>query len=81
MTSIRHLTILAGSLAFLAGAAQAADSVKTYESTDPTLKLGKVAFPGGRTLDLSVGVGSALFHMPGDPARSEERRVGKECRL
>jgi hypothetical protein len=67
MKTIRNLTILAGSLAFLAGAAQA-DGVKTYESTDPTLKLGKVEFPGGKILDLSVGIGSALFHMPGDPA-------------
>lgn len=67
MKAIRNLTILAGGLAFLAGAAQA-DGAKTYESTDPTLKLGKVEFPGGKSLDLSVGIGSALFHMPGDAA-------------
>ncbi|HWA49593.1 MAG TPA: esterase-like activity of phytase family protein [Dongiaceae bacterium] len=67
MKTIRNLAILAGSLAFLAGAAQA-DGVKVFESTDPKLKLGKAEFPGGKTLDLSVGVGSALFHMPGEPA-------------
>jgi hypothetical protein len=67
MKTIRNLAILAGGLAFLAGAAQA-DGTKVYESTDPTLKLGKVEFPGGKTLDLSVGIGSALFHMPGEPA-------------
>lgn len=67
MAAIRYAAILAGGLAFLAGAASA-DEVRVYESTDPTLKLGKVEFPGGKTLDLSVGIGSALFHMPGDPA-------------
>ena len=67
MAAIRFAAILAGGLAFLAGAASA-DEVRTYESSDPALKLGMVEFPGGKTLDLSVGIGSALFHMPGDPA-------------
>jgi hypothetical protein len=67
MKTIRSAAILAGGLAFLASAAFA-EGVKTFESTDPSLKLGKVEFPGGKTLDLSVGIGSALFHMPGAPA-------------
>lgn len=68
MISIRAMAILAGSLAFLAGSAQAADDMKVFESADPKLTLGQVDFPGGKTLDLTVGIGSALFHMPGDPA-------------
>ncbi len=32
------------------------------------LKLGRIAYPGGKTLALSVGIGSAAFHRAGDPA-------------
>jgi hypothetical protein len=34
----------------------------------PTLPLGKVTFPNGKVMDLSVGFGSGAFHRPGDPA-------------
>src|SRR5215470_16629334 len=56
--------------ALLAGttAASADDTMKVFESTDAKLKLGTVQFASGKSLDLSVGIGSALFHMPGDPA-------------
>ena len=57
---------------FLAGAAIALFAVgaaaETLQSTDVKLKLGQVTFKSGKTLDLSVGIGSALFHAPGDPA-------------
>ena len=67
MKSIRYWAILAGALTILGAAAQADDATMTFESNDPKLKLGAVEFPGGKQLDLSVGIGSALFHMPGDP--------------
>lgn len=68
MKSIRYAAILAGGLVFLAQAAQADEATMSFESTDPKLQLGTVEFPGGKTLELRVGIGSALFHMPGDPA-------------
>lgn len=36
-------------------------------SHDPALKLGNVAFPGGKTLHLSIGIGSGAYHAAGDP--------------
>jgi hypothetical protein len=36
-------------------------------SHDPALALGDVAFPGGKTLHLSIGIGSGAFHAAGDP--------------
>lgn len=54
--------------ALLACAATArADDIRVLESMDAKLQLGKVEFAGGKTLDLTIGIGSALFHMPGDP--------------
>jgi len=67
MKTIRNWAILSGILAILSAAARADDATMTFESNDPKLKLGAVEFPGGKILDLSVGIGSALFHMPGDP--------------
>lgn len=67
MRMIRYAAVLVGGLAFLAQAAEAGE-VAVYQSTDPKLQLGSVEFPGGKALDLTVGIGSALFHMPGDPA-------------
>lgn len=67
MKAIRYWAILSGTLALLSAAAQADDATMTFEGSDPKLKLGAVEFAGGRVLDLSVGIGSALFHMPGDP--------------
>lgn len=36
-------------------------------SRDPALKLGDVAFPDGKTLHLSIGIGSGAYHAAGDP--------------
>ncbi len=52
-----------------AGVGLAADKVVLYDhADDPILKLGRVAYPGGKTLDLSVGIGSAAFRRAGDAA-------------
>src|ERR1700754_4405403 len=47
--------------------AQSNVSVRTYKSDDTLLRIGPFAFEGGKTLDLSVGIGSAAFHHPKDP--------------
>ncbi len=58
----------AAAVALGAGAGLAADRVVLYDhADDPILKLGRVAYPGGKTLDLSVGIGSAAFRRAGDP--------------
>lgn len=59
----------AAAVALGAAAGLAADKVVLYDhADDPILKLGRVAYPGGKTLDLSVGIGSAAFRRAGDPA-------------
>jgi hypothetical protein len=68
MGKIRNGLLIATGVLAYAALAHADQAVKVLESNDPKLHLGKVEFPGGKVLDLSVGVGSALFHMPGDPA-------------
>jgi hypothetical protein len=47
--------------------AQSNVTVRTYSSDDTLLRIGRYAFAGGKTLDLSVGIGSAAFHHPKDP--------------
>ncbi|ONG43588.1 hypothetical protein BKE38_28825 [Pseudoroseomonas deserti] len=49
-------------------AAQAAPEITMLTSDDPALRLGRFAFPGGKVLEMSVGIGSAAHHRPGDPA-------------
>jgi hypothetical protein len=44
--------------------AQSKVSVSTYRSDDTLLRIGPFAFDGGKTLALSVGIGSAAFHHP-----------------
>jgi hypothetical protein len=52
----------------LTTAASAADvTVRTYSSDDTLLRIGPYAFAGGKTLDLSVGIGSSAFRRPDDP--------------
>lgn len=58
--------LLGGSL--WAGPALAAPEIIMLENDDPALRLGRHTFPGGRTLELSVGIGSAAHHRAGDPA-------------
>lgn len=43
--------------------------IVVYEAPhDPMLRLGEVKIPGGKTLDLSVGIGSAAFRAKDEPA-------------
>jgi hypothetical protein len=68
MGKIRDGLVIATAVLAYAAITHADQTVKVLESTDAKLHLGKVEFPSGKVLDLSVGIGSALFHMPGEPA-------------
>ena len=47
--------------------ALAGPAIEIYRSEDPQLRLGSVSFEGGKTLELSVGIGSAAFRRPDAP--------------
>jgi hypothetical protein len=59
---------LALALALAAYGPAAADEIDRFKSSDTTLLLGKAEFPGGKTMELTAGIGSGLFHAAGDPA-------------
>jgi len=65
---MRYGLLIATALLASAATARADETVKVLESMGAKLQLGKVEFAGGKILDLTIGIGSALFHMPGDPA-------------
>lgn len=69
MIQTNRMAILAAAI-FMAAAvsAKADDNIRIYTSADPILKLGTVPFAGGRTLELTVGIGSAAFRHPSMPA-------------
>lgn len=51
----------------LGGPAFAGPAIEIYRSDDPQLRLGSVAFEGGKTLELSIGIGSAAFRRADAP--------------
>lgn len=64
--SIRFAAALIG--AAVAGHAAAADvATREYLSNDTMLTLGSYTFEGGKTLNLTVGIGSGAFRHPDDP--------------
>ena len=54
------------SLSLLASTAMAADGVTVTKITAPDLPLGEVAYPGGKTIKLNVGIGSGAWRDPKD---------------
>ena len=69
------LTLRAGGLtalilgALIAGPAAAQDiQTRFYTSDDTLLRIGQFAFEGGKTLNLTVGIGSGAWRGPKDPA-------------
>ena len=52
----------------LIAAPAGAQTLTSATSQDPKLPLGSYTVPGGKTLNLTTGVGSGLFRFPGDPA-------------
>lgn len=68
MTKHRLIGIIpAFVIAATAGAAAADVQVRYYASDDTLLRLGNHAFDGGKTLELTVGIGSGAFRHPTDP--------------
>lgn len=53
-------------LLLTAGAATAQEVQVFTNASQDQLALGSYPVPGGKTLDLSVGIGSSLYHVPGD---------------
>jgi hypothetical protein len=52
----------------MAGQALAADvAIREYRSDDTLLRIGPFAFDGGKTLELTVGIGSGAFRRADDP--------------
>jgi hypothetical protein len=50
------------------GTAPGADvTTRIYTSDDTLLRIGPYSFPGGKTVHLSVGIGSGAFRHPNDP--------------
>ncbi len=69
MITPRKLAAVAAALiAIAATAAFSADQITVLTSTDSMLKLRPVTFEGGRTLELTVGIGSGAFRHPDAPA-------------
>ncbi|MXP65166.1 esterase-like activity of phytase family protein [Roseomonas sp. M0104] len=60
--------LLLATCLLLPGIAQARPEVTILSNDDPGLRMGQVRFAGGKTLDLRLGIGSAAYHRPGDPA-------------
>ena len=62
------LSALVITLLALAAPPAIAQDIQVYENASPEqMALGSYAVPGGKTLELSVGIGSSLYHVPGDP--------------
>src|SRR5689334_15589861 len=58
---------LLATLAIAAPAAAADVTVRTYLSDDTLLRIGPYTAEGGKTLNLTVGIGSSAFRRPDDP--------------
>ncbi len=59
--------VAAASAIVLSQAAAAEVSIREHLSNDTLLTLGTYAFEGGKTLNLTVGIGSGAFRGPNDP--------------
>ncbi|MDJ0389047.1 esterase-like activity of phytase family protein [Roseomonas sp. E05] len=60
--------LLLATCLLLPGIAQARPEITILDNSDPSLRLGQFRFEGGKTLDLDIGIGSAAYHRPNDPA-------------
>ena len=67
MTQRLFLILAVLAMAGFTGAAAADLTMRIYTSDDPLLRLGPFSFAGGKTLNLSVGIGSGAFRHPNDP--------------
>jgi len=60
-------TLLTGAALTALATTATAQTIELYGSSDPKLALGSVAHQGGKTLDLSHGIGSGAFRRKGAP--------------
>ncbi|MET0277299.1 MAG: esterase-like activity of phytase family protein [Pseudorhodoplanes sp.] len=68
MASLRTRLISMAILAASSALAAASDiSIRAYRSDDTLLNMGRFRFDNGRTVNLTVGIGSGAFHHPDDP--------------
>jgi hypothetical protein len=67
MNFIAKLAVVLTGAMITAGTAIADITIREYRSDDTLLRLGPYAFEGGKTLNLTVGIGSGAFRHPGDP--------------
>ena len=64
----RRALVLAGLIAFAPAAAAFAMDMKLLTTDDPLADWRTVTYPGGKTMAFTIGLGSAAFRHPGDPA-------------
>jgi hypothetical protein len=62
------LALATTALVGMGAGAVSAQTVSVLTSTDTQLTLGQVAFEGGKTLNLTVGIGSGAYRAPSDAA-------------
>ena len=67
MRQLDRITPLFGRHVLTASAAAGDVTIRTYLSDDTLLRIGPYAFEGGKTLNLTVGIGSSAFRRPNDP--------------
>lgn len=61
------LALLASTALLALAHAASAETVQVYQSHDPKLVLGDVAFAGGKTLHMTAGIGSSAYRRPDAP--------------
>ena len=67
-TQLRGCSIALAILPAFAALAAASDiSLREYQSDDTLLNMGRFRFENGRSVNLSVGIGSGAFRHPEDP--------------
>ena len=64
----RRALLLAGLIALLPAGQALAMDMKLLTTDDPLTQWRTVTYPGGKTASFTVGIGSAAFRHPGDPA-------------
>jgi hypothetical protein len=64
---MRHAIAFAVLLAGIGAASAGEVTVRNHVSDDTLLRIGPFAFEGGKTLNLTVGIGSSAFRRPDDP--------------
>ena len=67
MLNLTRLIGAAAGAALISSTAAAQITIREHLSDDTLLTLGTYVFEGGKTLNLTVGIGSGAFRGPNDP--------------